>query len=351
MKTILVIEDNPDIRENTAEILALADYRVLTAAHGKEGVALARQEKPDLILCDIMMPELDGYGVLRILGSSPETDQIPFIFLTAKAEKEDFRKGMNLGADDYLTKPFDDLSLLDAIELRLRKSERLRVEPASPVAPSETVPTRGLEELNRLLHAEARPMTVRKKHDVFSEGNYPTALYLIRHGKVKTYKTNRDGRELITGLHGEGDYLGYLDLLENSHHRESATTLEDTELVVIHRQDFFALLYRNHEVAQKFLKLLSKNLAEKEEQLLKLAYNSVRKRVAEALVTLHERFQTQPESQVLIRLSREDLSSMIGASKETVIRTLSDFKDEKLIDITHTGIGILNLAKLQKMKN
>jgi CRP-like cAMP-binding protein len=351
MKTILVIEDNTDIRENTAEILTLADYRVLTAANGKEGVALAKQEKPDLILCDIMMPELDGYGVLRILGSSSETDQIPFIFLTAKAEKEDFRKGMNLGADDYLTKPFDDLSLLDAIELRLRKSERLRVEPPTQPASADLGPTRGLDELNRLLTTEARPLTVKKKHAIFSEGNYPTALFYIRHGKVKTYKTNSDGRELITGLHGEGDFIGYLDLLENTNHQESATTLEDTELVSVHRQDFFALLHSHPEVAQKFIKLLSKNLAEKEEQLLKLAYNSVRKRVAEALVTLHERFQTQPESQVLIRLSREDLSSMIGASKETVIRTLSDFKDEKLIDITNVGISILNLTKLQRMKN
>lgn len=349
MKKILVIEDNADIRENTAEILALADYHVLTASNGKEGVALAKQEKPDLILCDIMMPELDGYGVLRILGSHPETDQIPFIFLTAKSEKEDFRKGMNLGADDYLTKPFDDLSLLDAIELRLRKSERLRAElaAAQPVASG----SRGLDELDRLLTQEAHPTTVRKKHDIFCEGNYPTALYYIRQGKVKTFKTNPDGRDLITGVHGQGDFIGYLDMLENSNHRESATTLEDAELVAIHRQDFFALLHRNPAVASKFIRLLSKNLAEKEEQLLKLAYNSVRKRVAETLVALHEKFSGTSQEPNLLRLSREDLSSMIGASKETVIRTLSDFKDEKLIDISTAGISILNLTKLQKMKN
>ncbi|MES2730863.1 MAG: response regulator [Bacteroidota bacterium] len=349
MKTILIIEDNADIRENTAEILSLADYRVLTAANGKEGVTLAKQDKPDLILCDIMMPELDGYGVLRILGSHPETDQIPFIFLTAKSEKEDFRKGMNLGADDYLTKPFDDLSLLDAIELRLRKSERLRTEtaPSSPDLPL----TRGLEELNRLLLNETHSQIVRKKHDVFREGNYPMALYYIRKGKVKTYKTNQDGREFITGLHGEGDFIGYLDLLENGDHSESAATLEDTELVSIHRQDFFVLLHRNQDVAHQFIKLLAKNLAEKEGQLLKLAYDSVRKRVAETLVSLHERFLTDTETPALIKMSREDLSSMIGASKETVIRTLSDFKEEKLIEITPTGISILHLAKLQKMRN
>lgn len=350
MKTILVIEDNLDIRENTAEILSLADYRVLTAANGKEGVTLARQEKPDLILCDIMMPELDGYGVLRILGSSAETDQIPFIFLTAKSEREDFRKGMNLGADDYITKPFDDLSLLDSVEMRLRKSERLKAETVATHEPVAAV-SQGLDELNHLISKEAKPLIVKKKHDIFCEGNYPNALYYIRKGKVKTYKMNSEGREYIIALHGEGDFIGYLDLLENNNHSESAATLEETELVTIQRQDFFTLLYRNQDIAHKFIKLLSKNLAQKEEQLLKLAYDSVRKRVAETLVALHERFSTQSEAPVFIQMSREDLSSMIGASKETVIRTLSDFKNEKLIDITSTGISILNLTKLQKMKN
>ena len=122
MKKILIIEDNLEVRENTEEILSLANYEVVTAANGKIGVDLAQREKPDLIICDIMMPELDGYGVLHILGKKEETARIPFIFLTAKTEKSDIRKGMALGADDYLTKPFDDTDLLNAIEVRLRKS-------------------------------------------------------------------------------------------------------------------------------------------------------------------------------------------------------------------------------------
>ena len=111
MKKILLIEDNPDVRENTSEILSLANYKVTVAENGKIGVELAQQDRPDLIICDIMMPELDGYGVLHILSKKPETANIPFIFLTAKTEKGDIRKGMNLGADDYLTKPFDDTEL------------------------------------------------------------------------------------------------------------------------------------------------------------------------------------------------------------------------------------------------
>src|SRR6478735_4631682 len=132
MKKILLIEDNNEIRENTAEILALANYHVITAQNGKVGVELAQHENPDLIICDIMMPELDGFGVIHILSKKAETALIPFIFLTAKTEKSDIRKGMNLGADDYLTKPFDDTELLNAIETRLRKSALLKKYDSTP---------------------------------------------------------------------------------------------------------------------------------------------------------------------------------------------------------------------------
>ena len=128
MKTILIIEDNQDVRENTAEILELANYKVIQAENGKIGVELAQKIKPDLIICDIMMPVLDGYGVIHLLNKSIETANIPFIFLTAKSERLDFRKGMEMGADDYISKPFDDIELLNAIESRLKKSELLRAE-------------------------------------------------------------------------------------------------------------------------------------------------------------------------------------------------------------------------------
>src|SRR3954468_16685244 len=116
MKKILLIEDNDDIRENTAEILELANYKVFTAENGKAGIEQAMKTKPDLIVCDIMMPVLDGYGVLFALHKNLEFQNIPFIFLTAKTERSDFRKGMEAGADDYITKPFDATELLTAID-------------------------------------------------------------------------------------------------------------------------------------------------------------------------------------------------------------------------------------------
>ena len=126
MKKIVLIEDQDEVRENTAEILELDGYKVYTAENGKAGVALAIREKPDLIICDIMMPVLDGYGVLHTLSKNKETAGIPFIFLTAKTEKSDFRKGMEMGADDYVTKPFDGIELLSAVEARLKKSEAIK---------------------------------------------------------------------------------------------------------------------------------------------------------------------------------------------------------------------------------
>ncbi|WP_324288385.1 response regulator [Pedobacter sp. SL55] len=120
-KKILIIEDHDEIRANVVEILEMALYTVIEAENGMAGTEMAIKHLPDLILCDIMMPELDGYGVLYMLNKHTETADIPFIFLTAKAEHADLRKGMELGADDYLIKPFNGMELLNAIDIRLRK--------------------------------------------------------------------------------------------------------------------------------------------------------------------------------------------------------------------------------------
>jgi signal transduction histidine kinase len=125
MKKILVIEDEETVRENILELLSAEEFQAIGAANGQIGVQLAHSELPDLIICDVMMPELDGYGVLGDLRQNPLTAMIPFIFLTAKCEKNDFRQGMALGADDYLSKPFTRAELLDAIATRIEKQDTL----------------------------------------------------------------------------------------------------------------------------------------------------------------------------------------------------------------------------------
>ena len=300
-----------------------------------------------------MMPQLDGYGVLHLLGKNADTASIPFIFLTAKAEKEDFRKGMNLGADDYLTKPFDDLELLDAVEMRLKKNEILKAEFQKNTAGIDAFiqEAKGFEELNKLISDKRKVTVFKKKQNLFMEGSHPNALYFLNHGKVKAYKANEEGREYITNLYKDGDFIGYLDLIEDTPYRESAMALEDSEVYIIPKEDFNTLLYQNRDVASKFIKLLSDNLADREERLIKLAYNSVRKRVAEAILLVEKQYLKDENYNSQITISREDLASIVGASKETVIRTLADFKDEKLIDTRGSKIMILNNEKLRKMRN
>jgi CRP-like cAMP-binding protein/CheY-like chemotaxis protein len=351
-KKILLIEDNEDVRENTAEILSLAQYQVSTAKNGKEGVEMVHKEQPDLIICDIMMPVLDGYGVLHMLSKNERTASIPFIFLTAKAERIDFRKGMELGADDYLTKPFDDVELLNAIESRLRKNNILKKEFAKNIEGLTDFinEAKGIDSLKKL--SEERDVRVfKKKDDIYSEGTFPKGIYFVNKGKIKIHRANEAGKELITELHKEGDFFGYLSLLQNEKYASTATALEESEIYTIPKEDFFSLLYKNAEVSRKFIEILSNNLLENEKELVKLAYNSVRKRVAEALVKLSDKYKKELDQKFSMNVSREDLANLVGTATETVIRTLSDFKDESLIDIKGGSITILNYDKLSRMKN
>jgi CRP/FNR family transcriptional regulator, polysaccharide utilization system transcription regulator len=352
MKKILLIEDNPDMRENTAEILELSNYNVITAENGKVGVRLAQEEKPDLIICDVMMPELDGYGVLHILSKTPATASIPFIFLTAKAEKADLRKGMNLGADDYLTKPFDDTELLDAVQIRLAKSDILKAEYAKSFEGLKDFirDAGGMQELERMA-LERNKRTYRKKDTIFNEGETPKGLYYIISGKVKTFKSNEDAKDYITGMHAPGEFVGYSALLEEGRYTESAMAWDDSQLVMIPKEDFFNLLNKSRDVAGKFIKMLSNDLKEQEERLLKLAYNSVRKRVADSLVMLYKKYKHEDVRRFSMAISREDLASIVGTATESVIRVLSDFKSEGLVEIKGSQITVLELEKLERMRN
>jgi DNA-binding response OmpR family regulator len=345
MKKILLIEDTQDIRENTSEILSLANYDVLVAENGKVGVELALQNRPDLIICDIMMPELDGYGVLHILSKKPETASIPFIFLTAKTERGDVRKGMNLGADDYLTKPFDDTELLNAIEVRLKRTEVFRNYDASPEGLEAFMKDAGKALNLKDLGKDRKVKAFKKKSEIFTEGDTPAFVYLVKSGNVKVYKSHPDGKELITNLYKANDYFGFEPILEDSPYKESAAAMEDSEIVVIPRQDFLTLLHSNATVSGTFISLLCQKVKEKEDQLLHLAYNSVRQRTAEALLKV---LSLKGHDQKL-SVSRDDLAKIVGTASESVIRVLSDFKDEGVIDIESGKIKIMSPAKLESV--
>ncbi|MBK9731174.1 MAG: response regulator [Chitinophagaceae bacterium] len=352
MKTILLIEDNKDVRENTAEILSLSNFNVITAENGKTGVDLALKEHPDLIICDIMMPVMDGYSVLHTLSRNKETSTIPFIFLTAKTERNDLRKGMEMGADDYITKPFDDIELLNAVEARLHKAEALKKDFATSIEGfNEFISAaKKVQQLN-LLSEEHEVRHYKKKQLIYEAGGRPMSMFFTVQGKLKNFRTNDDGKELITTIFKEGDYFGYTPLLEERSYQDTVEALEDCEVMLIPKEEFFELISNDSTVASRFIRMLADNLSEREDQLLQLAYNSVRKRVANSLLRVQGSYQKADQANPVLHFTREDLANVVGTATESLIRTLSEFKSERLIEIKDGKISILNEEKLRKMVN
>ena len=345
MKSILLIEDDVVMRENTTEILELAKYKVTYAANGKIGCKLAKEIGPDLIICDIMMPEMDGYETLTALAQDPLTASIPFIFLTAKAEKSEARKGIEMGADDYLTKPFEDTELLKAIEIRLKKAEIAKINFNRNIEGLNEFLEQagGLNELQEL--SKKSPVSIYKKKEViFHEGDLPHYLFFLNKGKVKTFKTHEDGKEYITKVVSHGEFFGHRSLFENRPYSDSCLVLETSEICKIPKEDFLALLYRNRDVANQFIKMLSNQIEGQEVQLLRLAYDSVRKRTAEVLLDF------QCKERLPIQITREDLGKIVGTSTESIIRCLSDLKEDEFIDIKGREIIILNRTGLENIQ-
>jgi CRP-like cAMP-binding protein/DNA-binding NarL/FixJ family response regulator len=352
-RTVLIIEDSLEVRENTAELLDLAGYHVLTASNGKEGVNAAQQYHPDLILCDIMMPVLDGYGVLHLLGKHIETARIPFIFLTAKSERGDIRRGMELGADDYIVKPYNDTELLKSIEARIRKADgnvgtidhlnyRLNQMKDKEVSWDEI-----LKDI-----PERHVRSIGKRDVIYSEGDTCQGVYVVLKGKVKVYKSHDLGKDLILRVRGKGEMIAYVSLLQGEIHLDNAEALEPSEIMFIPRNSFFHWLENQPKMMLELIQLMSGALVFERERAVTLAYSSVRKRTAAALLRLKTRFHDgNPDLLFTMPISRDDLAAMVGTATESVIRTLSDFKEEGLIKIQGSAITIVNEEKLRRMKN
>lgn len=342
---IIVIEDQQDVRENIVELLELSNYKVTSAPNGKEGVKKALNSPPDLILCDIMMPEMDGYEVLYLLSKNPSTASLPFIFLTAKAEKADFRKGMNMGADDYITKPFEEMELLGAIERRLQKYGELSQASEVDELVAHASKYNDINELEK----ERKVQSFRKKETIYREGDLGSFVYKIKTGKVKIYHINEDGKEFIYDIKKQGDFLGERATIQDSARTEFAEAMEETELILIPKSDFQELIFKNREVSGQFIKLLSNNLSKREHELMEMAYNTVRKRTADSLFKLYETY-TGSEKKVTIEISRADLAGMVGTATESVIRILSEFKKDSWIEINGSAITILEPEKIKQVR-
>lgn len=309
------------------------------------GIKIALEQLPDLIICDVMMPVLDGYGTLKVLRNNPKTKHIPFIFLTAKAEKKDFRAGMNLGADDYITKPFTDVELLEAVELRLHKQDRQTPRPSTNSGQSFFNPAQYFQEqLPSFLEQHAlRSYTANQL--LFSEGDTPVALYYIQEGRIQRNSSTDFGKELTLSLYREGDFVGLPELLEQSAYQSSASTSAPCRLYVLPKTDVEAWLAKDASIAQHFMRLLAQQLVQTDQLLLQMAYSSVRKRVAEGLLRLQAQYSASNTTE--IHSSRESLANLVGTTKETVTRTLSEFKDEQWIALKGSRIVLLDPVALQ----
>ena len=336
MKTILFIDDNTEMLENTSELLELSNYKVFTASNGKDGVKLAKKEHPDLIICDVMMPGLDGYEVLHILSQDPATEMIPFIFLTAKSGKGDFRKGMNLGADDYLTKPFEEMDLLSTIERKLKKfAKRVQANPAEIAMEIED------------LIGNAAVKIFKAKEKIFYESENPSFVFYVLEGEVKSWKTDSYGKELITNIYHRGEFIGYTAILEETAYKHSASTLKGTKLAALPKAEFLAWVKQNPKASHLFLKKMAGTIVEGNEKLLKVSYGSLRERVAQVLIKLA--IKGQPAEIKAIEYSREDLANLVGTATESLIRVLKEFKDDALIRIEKRKIEVLNIEGLKKV--
>ena len=347
MPKILLIEDNTEMRENTAELLQLSNYDVITANHGKAGVEIAKSDHKDLdlILCDIMMPELDGYGVLRILGNLPETQNIPFIFLSAKAEKEDFRSGMTLGADDYIIKPFTEIELLDTIDKRLSKMNAVlsKADSSSISFDNSEVSVKLNEEFSDKRHS-----TFKKKEIIFHEGDPISYIQLIKSGSVKLFKINSDGKEMIVEILNSGDLFDLTSAYSGEEYLVTAQAIEDSEIQMMRTEEFMINIGNNSAITKFINNCLANSNKLYRNKITSIAYDSVRKRVAIGLIYC---FDHCGEDEGFINISREDLANVVGTSTESVIRSLHDFKEEGLIDISGRKISLLNKSGLIQIRS
>ncbi|WP_029035803.1 response regulator [Salinimicrobium terrae] len=349
MKKVLFIEDDTVVRENTAELLELAEYNVITAANGRSGLELARQELPDIVICDIMMPEMDGYGVLQALSEDPKTHAIPFIFLSAKTEHKDIRRGMDLGADDYLTKPFEEEELISAIESRLAKVAILKKLQENGKSPAQAAPQQKINSLQELREEvkNYEQQTFKAGETIYEEGKLGNHFFFVDKGVVKSHRMDEYGKELITSIYKEGDFFGNTSFKKSDAYTEYATAMEETRVYAVSKDELKNILMNNSNITLELIDVMGDNITGIKEQLLEMAYGSVRKKAARTILLFSQKIRRHPTQS--IRISRSDLASVAGMASETLIRTLSDFKKEGLLEIEGRNIKLLDVEALKKI--
>jgi DNA-binding response OmpR family regulator len=340
--SVLLIEDDLVLAENTRELLELSGYRTFLAHEGKTGLKKAYKELPDIIISDIMMPELDGYEVYTALQQNRHTRNIPFIFLSAKSNPADVRRGMNLGADDYITKPFSEEDLILTIEKRLAKRAQLQGEK-SPGRKNQL----HLEEFKEYVRTYGEQLEADKNEEIFMENRMACSVYLLEHGLVKTFRLDEYGKELITAIPQKGDFLGFYSYKNSTHYPESALALEKSILYRLSHDEFVQMLEQNRDLMLEFAEEITHSLDVLRTHLLEMAYGSVLKKTASTLLEFAEKISGN--NTPVLKVSRSDMASVAGISTESFIRSLSCLKKDGVIDIIGRDIKILEMEKLREI--
>lgn len=333
----------PDI----PDVLSIAGYEVSVAEDGKTGILLIMDKQPDLIISTIELPYLDGLSLLHVIRKQPQFVCTPVIFVTAAPQLAEIRKVMTAGADDCIAAPFTDTELLYVVECRLQKSDLIRQHLVRNTNGTLQDQVTEKQLLEAFLQGRSHYQYGRHQ-SIYSEGQLPKFLYYVKQGKVRLFKSSSEGKDLVIDLCGEGDFIGHTALIQNTHYRESAASMDSTELVVVPRAEFLQLLKENVLLSNKFNLILASTLTHKNSHLVGIAYNSLRQKVAEALLLVKNKYAPAQEDNYNIQMNREVLANIAGTAKESLIRTLSDFKSERLIEVGGDGvIRIVNEKKLQ----
>lgn len=351
LNKVLIIENDESVLKNLSEILVLAGYNVYRAMNGKVGIELAIKEEPNIILCSEILPELDGYGVLKIISKDENLRKIPVIFMSPKSCNENFRAAMNLGADDYLSIPFKDVQLLESIETRLRKFKFFNPKKMQDnIGNIDTLFNYNNAKIKmKSLYNQEDIQIFSAKESLYHTGGIPNAFYWLKKGMIKTYMINEQGKELITGLYGPGDLVGLIDLFGSNTYVENAKFIDDGMCVMISRKNFLQAIITDRDIAMYIYSKLNFSVNIRKERLLYMAYNSVRKRTADCLIWLCHIYNKENKYPFHINFSREDLASLVGTAKESVIRMLSNFKEEGIIETHSSELVILDRGKLDRV--
>lgn len=349
MRKIVFVGVSAEGMPNIPEILGIAGYEVFHAEDGKSGMNLIMDKLPDMVISTIQLAYLDGLSLLHVIRKQLSLVCIPVIFVTNSDSRDEVRKAMTAGADDCISSPFTETELLYVVECRLKKADMMRQYMEHHIEFNNSNGDSEKKVFEDFLEGRSSHRFGRNQN-IYKEGQSPKYLYFIKNGKVRLVKSSSDGKDLVTDLCGEGDFLGHTALIQNTHYRESAESIDAAELILVPRSEFQQLLKENLILSYKFNQILATTLTHKNSHLVGIAYNSLRQKVAEALLLVKNKYSATQQDNFAIQMNREVLANIAGTAKESLIRTLSDFKSERLIEVGSDGvIKIVNEKRLQVM--